>query len=100
MVSGEWWIAIGRRRASILILGPLTTHHSTTHSLFGVHQSADMDIKPGHFPDRVGLQGLFVAEMLVAVKQHAELSSPITQVVVGDDAMAEKAMQSGQRVAN
>ena len=65
-----------------------------------VDQLAHLDVQPGQFAHRVGLERRLVAEVLVAVEQDAELRAPVAEVVVGDDRVAQEAQQPRQGVAD
>ena len=65
-----------------------------------VGQRADLPIKPGQLLDRGPAVRLAVQEMLVAVKDHAELRAPVADVIVADHFVAGEPQHPPQGVAD
>ena len=61
-----------------------------------IHQVAHMNVDSRQFAQRIGSQRYFIAKMLVAVKENAELHAPIAEMIVGDDVMAQEPDQLGK----
>ena len=57
-------------------------------------------VEASELVDRVGLVSLFVEEVFIAPEDHSELGTPVTEVVVADDFMAEGGEGSGERFAD
>ena len=63
-------------------------------------QRVDQPIEPAELVDRLGCEGGFVDEMLVAVDDHAELGAPVAEVVVADRVVAEESQHAVEGVAD
>ena len=76
------------------------TFHVAFVVLGAFREPPHMQIESNHLADRIGIEQVNVAKVLVAVQQHAELRAPVAEVVVGDEVMAEESQQLRQRVAD
>lgn len=70
------------------------------HGGIGLGFGVDGFVKAKEFGDGVGVKGGGVEQGFPAVKDHAELGSPVADVVVGNDFVADEACDARERVAN
>jgi hypothetical protein len=95
-------LQLGRFFEALGVVGGLfeRAFHIALVVLGAFREPPHMQIDSNHFPDGVGIEQGDVAEIFVAVEQHAELRAPVAKMVIGDDLVAEKPQQLGERVAD
>ncbi len=67
--------------------------------LHGVAGGVDQFVEPFHFADGIGLERVGLQVMLPAEQQHPKLRSPVADVIVGDDAVAEQPQRAREAIA-
>ena len=65
-----------------------------------VHQSPHQLIQPAQLHHRIGFVFAALNKVLVAVDNHAELCTPVTQMIISNNFVAEKPMNVGQRITD
>ena len=86
-------IGVGRRECRRLRVGRQFLR-------LGIGHLPHEPVEPAEFRRGIGRIGGIVAAVLPAPEDHAELSAPVAEVVVGDHPVATKPEDSGQRVTD
>ena len=67
--------------------------------LIGFFDAIDLTVKSDEFGDSIDGEGLAIEEMLPSINDFAKLGSPVANVIVGDDFVAEKSGDTHEAVA-
>jgi hypothetical protein len=65
-----------------------------------IYEAVDELVEAGQLGNGIRGVGVPIDEVLVAIDDHSELGTPVANVVITDDAVAEEAERTGQRVAD
>ena len=87
-------------KGSLLFLLQFTCLGQLFLRLVIVHHPSYILVQPSQFQHRISGIGLRIDKVFIAVNNHTELRTPVTQMVIGDHPMPEKPMDFRQCIAN